>query len=338
MNKPVEDAEMVRLPSYYVQQVIKQVQHMSGKGHLLLESIGFDESVLEQTDVFFTWSEFCHVAMKAKKLTNDNLGLIVGKHLLINTHGLLGYIAMNCGSIRQFVDTFTKFLPLRTNLVSIDNRTEDNYLLMRLTPNPLLKNVEQLIVDSIMVAIKNMFDYIMMGQESSAKVAFPYMKGKTSLFAEEILDCEVLYNQPYLGFIFPLEEVDRPLLAADKDGFEHATIMCQQELEKLDINTPLNKKIEHLLLNRKVDFPNITQVAHAFNISERTLYRSLEKEGVRFNEITQKVKCQKANKYFNSGLKTQEVAFLLGYKYVGNFRRACDRWKKDYPEAFGITP
>lgn len=334
MNKPVEDTEMVRLPSHYVQQIIKQVQHMSGKGQQLLESIGFDESVLEQAEVFFTWPEFCQIATEAKKLTNDNLGLIIGKQLLINSHGLLGYVTMNCGSIRQFVDIFTKFLPLRTNLVSIDNNTEGDYLLMRLTPYPLLNSVEQLIVDSIMVAIKNMFDYIMMSQKSSVKVAFPYAKGKTAPFAKEILGCEVLYNQPYLGFIFPLEEVDRPLLAADKDGFKHATIICQQELEKLDVNTPLNKQIEYLLLNRKVDFPNIAQVARIFDLSERTLYRSLEREGVRFNEITQRVKHKKAKKYFDSGLKTQEVAFLLGYKYVGNFRRAFERWKKEYPEAF----
>lgn len=321
-------SENIVLPTHYVRQIIKQVQTISGNGKQLSQE--FDEGQLEEASVCFSASAFCRFILQAEQLTSASIGLLVGRSLLINNHGSLSYVIMNSGSIRQCVEMLENFLPLRTRLVSISSHTKDDCLCVQLTATQSLGEVERLVFEAIMVAIKNILNYLTMGQKLQLQAVFSFSKNKTVALAKRIFECELLYNRSWTGFIFSLKEVDRPLLVSDKDGFEKAIALCQQELGELDENVPLNKKVERLLQSSPQVPLTFEQVANTLGLSERTLYRRLEEENVRFSEITDKIKYQAALSHLKSGIKMQEVGLLLGYQYVSNFRRAFRRWKERY--------
>jgi hypothetical protein len=44
--------------------------------------------------------------------------VLVGERLLVNTHDILGYAAMNSGSIRLVIELFERYVGLHTSLVS----------------------------------------------------------------------------------------------------------------------------------------------------------------------------------------------------------------------------
>lgn len=321
-------SENIVLPTHYVRQIIEQVQNISGNGKQLLQTL--DERQLAEVSVCFTPSAFCRFILQAEQLAGAGIGLLVGRALLVNNHGSLGYVIMNSGSIRQCIEVLKNFLPLRTRLVSINSYAKDDCLCVRLTATQALGEIGRLVVEAIMVAIKNILNYLTTGEKLHLQAVFSFSENETVALAKRIFECELLYDRPWTGFIFSLKEVDRPLLIADKDGFEQAIALCQQELGKLDENVPVNKKVERLLYNNYQTPLTFAQVAQTLGLSERTLYRRLKKENVRFSEITEKIKYQVAVDYLESGVKMQEVGFLLGYQHVSNFRRAFQRWKERY--------
>ncbi len=323
-------SDNVLLPSYYVQQIIKQVQHIKGNGKKFLQATGFNSERLEEPVVSFSWQEFEQFILQAEHFTNANIALMVGKNLLINTHGSLGYVAMNCASIRQFVEVFVKFLPLRTDLVLVKSCVKNGFLHMQIQAARPLGKIERLTFEVMMLAIKNVFDYITMGNAQFTRVAFSFPKNKNFILAHSLFACELLYDQSWTGFAFPLEEVDKPLLIADKDAFEQAAKLCREELQKSYGNAPLNEKIMCLMLKKQEALLSFEQVANILNLSERTMSRLLQKENVRFGDIIKKVKYQMALDYFDKGLKIQEVGFLLGYNNTSNFRRAFRSWDLDF--------
>lgn len=330
-------SDSVLLPSYYVQQIIKHVQNITGNGENFLQVTGFNSERLEQPMVNFNWQEFEQFILQAKNLTNANIALMVGKDLLINTHGSLGYVAMNCASIRQFVEVFVRFLPLRTDLVLVKSCVKNGFLRMQMQAARSLGEIERLVFEVIMLAIKNVFDYITMGNAQFTQVAFSFPKNKNFILAQNVFACELLYDQSWTGFAFPLEEVDKPLLIADKDAFEKAAKLCREELQKLYANAPLNEKIMCLMLKKQGTLLTFGQVANILNLSERTMSRLLQKENVRFGDITQKVKYQMTLDYLNKGLQLQEAGFLLGYKNTSNFRRAFRRWNEQEAQSWGSS-
>lgn len=320
-------SNLVVLPTHYVQQVILQAKNMINANKKLMQTIDLDLDLTQET-VAFTQQQFYQFILNLKKLTGDNLGLLVGRRLLVNTHGSLGTVAMSCGSIRQFVDVIADFLPLRTDLASINSYVKGRRLRMELQVTQPLGEIEQMVIEAIMVAIKNVFDYITIGEKRKLEVAFAFPEGKNALLAQRIFACRLRYAQTWTGFAFPLSELDEPLIITDKSAFEQAAELCRQELEQLDARLPLHKKIEFILKNQHTNLLTLDQVVSILNVPERTLHRILEKEGVRFCTVLEKVKFQRAKEYLNSGLTMKETGFLLGYQYTSNFSRALNRWKR----------
>lgn len=327
MNDSQTTSNSVVLPTYYVEQIITQAENMSYVGKKLIQAVGLDLDLTQET-VAFPPQQFYLFIATLKKLTGENLGLLVGRRLLVNTHGSLGALAMSCGSVRQFVDVIADFLPLRTNLASIDTCEQGKQLRMQLQATQPLGEIEQMVIEAIMVAIKNVFDYITIGEERTVEVAFTFAKGKNALLAQRIFACELHYAQTWTGFAFPLAELDEPLMITDKSAFEQAAELCRQELEQLDNRLPLHKKIEFILKKQHDSLLTFEQVASILNLPERTLHRLLEKENTRFSTILDKVKYQRALEYLDSGLSMKEAGFLLGYQHASNFSRAFNRWKR----------
>ena len=74
--------------------------------------------------------------------------------------------------------------------------------------------------------------------------------------------------------------------------------------------------------------PTLPVVARKLNLSTRTLHRRLEERGLNFNGLLRETRLKLAKHYLaDSRLELKQVAFLLGYSDVANFRRAFKRWE-----------
>lgn len=326
MNDSKITFDPVVLPTHYVQQVILQAKNMTNARKKVMQLVDFDLDLAEEM-ISFTPQQFYQFILSLKKLAGNNLGLLVGRRLLANTHGSLGSVAMSCGSIRQFADVFADFLPLRTDLASISSYEKGKRLRMELHATQPLGEIERVVLEAIMVAIKNVLDYITIGEERKVDVAFTFPEGKNALLTQHIFSCKVSYAQKWTGFSFPLSEVDKPLVITDKTAFEQAADLCRQELAQMDERLPVHKKIEYLISKQEGELFTFDQIASILNLPERTLHRKLEKENMQFKGILDKVKYKKAMEYLDAGLTMKEAGVLLGYQYSSNFSRAMTRWK-----------
>jgi AraC-like DNA-binding protein len=73
-------------------------------------------------------------------------------------------------------------------------------------------------------------------------------------------------------------------------------------------------------------------VARKLGMSERTLTRRLDEEGITFNEILQQLKASLAIRYLrDDGMPISRVAWLLGFGEASSFTHACRRWTGKSP-------
>lgn len=76
----------------------------------------------------------------------------------------------------------------------------------------------------------------------------------------------------------------------------------------------------------------LSQIAQKMHLSERTLQRRLESEGVHFSHLSDEVRKELALRYIaDPHLSMGEVAYLLGFSETSSFHRAFKRWT-------GMTP
>jgi AraC-like DNA-binding protein len=257
--------------------------------------------------------------------------------LRINTHGMLGYAAMNSGSLRQAMELFERFIGLRTTLVSvrhvIDHDNDEIALLFE--PTHALGEIETAVLESIVLTVKNLLDHLTMGHGQVTRVCFAIPEPEHADLARDMFKCEVRYGQRWTGYVLPLHVIDQPLSTADPASFEEAARICQRELDKRAEQTSMSARVRRILLERQSGFPSLQVTARLFHLTPRTLHRRLLDEGSSFHDLLEEVRHLLAVQHLKADkLSIQEIAYSLGYNDQANFRRAFKRWEGVAPSDF----
>jgi AraC-like DNA-binding protein len=320
----------VSLPGYYIRQMTDLVRGRGADVRPWLAEAGLDEAQLDDAVVTKAFPVFRRFLLEAiQRAQEPALGLLLGARLLGNTHGILSYAAMNGGSIRQVLGLLRHYLPLRTTLVQIALQPVGDKVQVRFSEAMPLDDVRRLVLETVVLSIRNILDFVTMGACQVREVAFdfPGLDADARL-AAEFCKCGVRYGADWTGFSLPVAQLDAPLKMADPAAFREAVEICRRELEKMTRQVSVAARVRRLMLEQQNGFPSLQMTARLFHMTPRTLHRRLIEEGTSFKQVLEEVRHRLALEHLKSGrLSIQEIAFLLGYSDVANFRRAFKRWE-----------
>lgn len=142
----------------------------------------------------------------------------------------------------------------------------------------------------------------------------------------------VRFNQPELRLGIATKDADTPLTGFNRELFEvHEAVLGRQMLQ-LDRSDIVN--LSRLRIMEGLPSGRVTEehLAHALNISKRTLHRKLREHEETFRSLLIEVRRDLAERYIgNMDYSITDIAFLLGYNDTSAFSRAFRNW-------FGFSP
>ena len=93
--------------------------------------------------------------------------------------------------------------------------------------------------------------------------------------------------------------------------------------------------VQQILSSSGGDYPDLSMLADAFNVSPRTLRRQLAAEGTCYQKELNSIRCRNAMHLLaNTLMSAEEIAERLGFSDVTNFRHAFKKWKGVSPTAY----
>ena len=148
----------------------------------------------------------------------------------------------------------------------------------------------------------------------------------------EAFDCPVLFDSLYDGFVFHRKDLESALPASNPIIARVHDNVVQQRLAIFD-RAGLSVRVRDELARRLVEGePRRSAIAAALHLSDRTLRRRLQEEGVSFEKLLDATRSDFAQYYLaQPNLSLAEIAYLLGFGDQSAFFRASRRW-------FGISP
>jgi AraC-like DNA-binding protein len=328
-------AQELHIPVYYIRQIADQLASGGVDVARWLQRNGLDESQLSDTAVSLPFAGYRQLILDALASSREAaLGLLVGERLPVNTHGIVGFAAMNSGTLRQAVEMIGRFVPLRTPLVTIAHAIRGQQYQVHIEAAVPLGDVLRLVMEAVTLSVKNLIDYLT-GSREVQLVSFALDAPPYARLAQDLFKCEVRFGQSWTGFVLPLAVMDLPLKMADPTTFKEVAAICQQEFDRVSQAVSLAARVRHTLLQRQNGFPSLQVVARLFNLTPRTLHRRLQQEDTSFKAILEEVRHVLAVEHLKSGqLTIQEVAYALGYTDIANFRRAFKRWEGLAPSSY----
>ena len=323
------------LPVQYIRQIADQVARMDAQMPASFRRKHWDALPAGDVQVL-ALDEFEQLVQDAITATGEPaFGLLVGERMQINSHGMLGYAAMNSATLRDAIALMEQYLQIRTQLVRVRHAAVDGAVRIIFEEAIPLQVVRRSVLDTIVLTIKNLFDHITGGAVRTLHVCFPLEQPTYAALAEEMFGCPVRYGQPWCGFAFAADGLDTPLSMADPVTLRQAIQVCQKELDKSAQQQSWAGKLQRLLLESQGGFPSLNVAARLFNVTPRTLHRRLVEEGTSYRAVIDEVRLRLAVEHLKLGkLSIDEIAFTLGYTDTANFRRAFMRWMGVSPSAY----
>lgn len=330
-NKEQTMSISVALPSSYVQQLGELIDDLGANFAACLQAAGLHKSELEQPLFRCSWEKFEALLAAAVAATSKpELGLLLGERLLVHTHGVLGYATMNAATLHEALRTLEQFIRVRAAFMQLAYDACNARL--QLSSDIPLGQAERLLMEAILLALKQIIDFITRDKGAVVGVQFHYPAPAQAQLVQQVYGTKVGFAAPFSGLLIKPEHLHQPLRVVEPSAYAMAQQLCEQALAEIGDEPTLSQRIQRYLLTRHNEFPTLEQVCRQLHTTPRTLHRRLANENTSFRDITDTVKHRLAQQYLGEAQHSlQEVAYSLGYSDVSNFRRAFKRWE-------GVTP
>ncbi len=293
-----------------------------------------DPDALAAPEARLDYDVLLKLVHRARELSGQpGIGFLLGLQMRIPAHGYLGFAAMTAPTARHALELAERFAPTRTNALRLELFDGDGGEEASLYIDEVLDLGE--LRDTVLVALAVGIWRIgeaLTGVSLSGAADFTF--APTSYLADQHGELSVRFNQPRNRLRFDPAYLDLPLTMAHAN----ASQLAQEQLERAlaEVSQPdLAARVRKAIVDASGEFRDLSAVASALGMSERTLKRKLQSESAAFSEILDEVRREHAEALLRDpSLSIDEVAARIGYGDTSNFTRAFRRWTGKTPAAF----
>lgn len=258
--------------------------------------------------------------------------LQLGQRIPILAHGNFGDAIIACNNIRDVL-----FLPKKfANILFPSVRFSFSNNTIEYQSSSSYKDLNIALLESFMTHAVHTLS-LLTGQEvnpSSITVVHnvddyleSYLEGYLNLFS-----CDVEFGAAANTMSFDSKLLEVPILTADPVGKKLIHNRCDDELRNVQTSVAILTQIKEIVSLNLESNPSIAFVAGILNISESTLRRRLNDDGLNYRELLKKVRHEAAIYHLeNTELSIESIAQKVGYKDTPNFRKA-------FKESTGTPP
>ncbi|MGE8289111.1 MAG: AraC family transcriptional regulator [Stenotrophomonas sp.] len=144
--------------------------------------------------------------------------------------------------------------------------------------------------------------------------------------------CEVRFEQARHAVLLDRRWMDLPFASYNPVTSQQALALCHGQLASLSMRGETTAAVERLLRPQLRDNPQMSDVALALHLSERTLRRQLAEEETSFSEVHDRIRTERALELLQDPeLGIAAIGNQLGFNDAREFRRAFKRWTGQTP-------
>ncbi|PKQ08450.1 MAG: hypothetical protein CVT73_07110 [Alphaproteobacteria bacterium HGW-Alphaproteobacteria-12] len=280
--------------------------------------------------------EFREMSENLVALTKEpTIALRLGSSMHLGTHGLLGHAILSSRSLRQAAGLMIQYSPLHGAQGCIQLAFTGDKAVLTFQPPFEVKGAPNFMVElffaGVLAALRQLIGPL--PEECRVDLAYPPRMPEEAY--RRYLGVRVSFGHRVNRFVGPNERIDQPLSAAEIPVADMYRRQCERLLRDMNAASGLGGEVRRMILGARGRFPGMDEAARRLNMSERTLRRRLDAERSSYRMIVDDVRSYLAREYLReTPLTVADVASLLGFDDVANFRRAFRKWNGCSPKDF----
>jgi AraC-like DNA-binding protein len=250
----------------------------------------------------------------------------------------VGYAMMSCATLRTAIERLIRYLRIVSDAAVVDlvERGGMHWVELELYAVQRPIPVQRYVYD--LYALLNFMRWIAGPevQPNELEISHP-ASFKTDLY-ETAFKCSVRFECVRNAMGFQPAVLDLPLLTTNQAASELHEQFALQRMEQLKLENVSYRAREAIASRLPDGEPRRGDIALALRMSDRTLLRKLQDEGLSFNQLLDSTRRDLAQRYLRKkSVSLAQVAYLLGFADQSNFFRAFKRWFNTSPTRYRET-
>ena len=334
----MKDLSLLRFPISYA-ELVKRITRDSNNSSInqFYELCGFDQARIDLAPDYFDGVQANILLDYLREFItqNESNERLFFENFTLTLHGLLGLALLTASSLRESLKLIQHYIeqnmPAFRIGYEIDNElcTVMFYRVVDFERNNDFATEIVMGVSSLIPNALNKSEFFSCNirityEHNNRIISIPWPYG------------EICYqmNAGSNSITFPERLLDMAFTTKNEFTFRELEQQLQAKQQKIIKDKPFMQRVRELLQQdvRKRNSVGLTDIAGLLNVSNRTLNRKLQEEGVKFQALLMQVKMEEgASLLLKTNHRIKEIALDLGYSSEANFSKA-------FKVFYGVSP
>ena len=250
-------------------------------------------------------------------------------------YGPIGYAMLTSETLEESIQVAVKYCRTVGAMYDLALEVEGDEALIKVENLLPDGRVGRYTVENLFSRMNSFIKFLLNTKHSPSRVILNYQAPTYAPKYLERFRCPIIFDRTTCEYRFSRSSLSVVLPNADKNANRLAEESCRKILKEIQLGDDIVPRICNLLVSTPGEFPKLDAVANKLSLGARTLRRRLNDLGTSYQRILDDVRQELAVEYLGTtNLTVQEIAELLGYSEVTNFRRAFMRWFELSPHQY----
>ena len=310
------------------------VSRLGGEPELLYRQVGLSRDVFDSPDNRLPYSAYVRLLeLAAESLGCEDFGLRLAMNRKVLPIGILGLLMVHSPNVGAAIRAVCDHFRIVNQAVSFRLEEEGDYATLTRWDQmrermPTFQSVSLSIANSLR-ALR-----LILGDDwTPTAVRFAHARPQVSRNFDRFFNLRVDFDQDVTGFIFPVGDLDKPIVNRDAEIEEllHQQVLNleRQQQTQHDFADKLRTLIQQSLHTEHCTQSNLAQI---LGMHPKKLQRRLREEGVNFRQLRAEVRIDVAEQLLReSALPLTNISEILGFTELSGFTRA-------FKDRHGVPP
>ncbi len=325
-----------RIPPYTFNLMVNILKDDAVDPRRMMAGSGLTLDELAKLDTRVSFQQALLLIHNAVSISPDpGLGLAVANQYSITDWGMFGYAIASCATIEEGLGIGLRYSSTSTSLTKHFVETSDTTIALKSDTLYPVGSLLPFFIEEDLGSIIHIMQHNLGASGTPAEVQFSYSEPSYSERYRQHFRCPIKFGCSVNQIIWDISVARRPLPSHNPAVIQHAIKLCEELIRDQEESSDLVDKVRARLLQSPGEFPPMCVIATELNMSESTLRRSLNALKNPYQKILDDTRAKMAIQYLTtSNLLLEDIAYLVGFADVSNFRRAFKKWTGKPPISF----
>lgn len=322
---------MFMLPAVYGLYLLTLMRDRGHDEHAMLAGTGLTAGQLTDQALLISSQQYNTLLANALQLSRDpGLCYELGLRSPLTKHGFVGFGLMSCATLQDAIELAQRYLHARVPLFDTRVESSANEVIVEFKERFPLGHMREFTLNLVVTELCCLFSRLTSDNKPPAEwrseIHLPFPEPFYYDAWRHRLP-RIRFDQPVTQIRFPASLLAQPIASANPIAVQMAIAQCELELASLRGGNSLHDQVRRQLICQDGNYPDLNTVARQLCLSERTLKRRLQEEGLSFQALLDHVRESDSKRLLEQPqLSIEQVADAVGYRDPANFTRAFRKW------------